>query len=65
VGRRRPGDPIRFAAVDTATAERVRRDQETEYQALLASMTPVEPAGFDLESLYRVNLISGAVSGYE
>ena len=65
VGRRRPGDPIRFAAVDTATAEQARRDHEAAFQALLASMAPAEPAGFDPDSLYRVNLISGAVSGYE
>jgi allophanate hydrolase len=66
VGRRRAGDAIRFSVVDVATAERLRRDQEVAFQALMSTMAPAEPmTGLDLDSLYRTNLISGAVSGHE
>ncbi|HEY6336447.1 MAG TPA: allophanate hydrolase, partial [Alphaproteobacteria bacterium] len=66
VGRRRAGDAIRFSVVDVATAERLRRNQEAAFQALMSTMAPAEPMpGLDLDSLYRTNLISGAVSGHE
>jgi len=66
VGRRRPGDPIRFTAVTAADAERLRRQQEAALEALSAEMVPVGALGaFDAELLHRVNLISGVVSGYE
>ncbi len=62
VGRRRPGDAIRFAAVDVAEAERLRRQQETDFQALVASLAPVRPTGeLDATRLLEANLISGVV----
>jgi biotin-dependent carboxylase-like uncharacterized protein len=66
VGRRRPGDPLRFAAVAVEEAEQLARDQEQVLAALTASLEPV-PAdgGIDLDSLYAGNLISGVVSGRE
>ncbi len=66
VGRRRPGDLLRFAAVTVEEAEQLARDQEQLLAALAASLEPV-PAdgGIDLNSLYAGNLISGVVSGRE
>jgi biotin-dependent carboxylase-like uncharacterized protein len=66
VGRRRPGDPIRFATVEVEEAEELRRQQEAELEGLTAEMAPAAAlAGFDVELLYRANLISGVVSGHE
>ena len=66
VGRRRPGDRLRFAAVDVAAAERLARDAEREIAALIASFEPVaDGAGIDLARLYAGNLISGVVSARE
>ncbi len=64
VGRRVPGDPIRFTTVNQQQAEQIRRAQEAELQELIRAVRPV-PAGkdLDLDSLYRGNLISGVVSG--
>ncbi len=65
-GRRRPGDAVRFAAVEVAEAEALRRAEEAAFQALAASFVTAEAAaGFDPERLYRTNLISGVVSGHE
>jgi len=66
VGRRRPGDSVHFAAVEVEEAERLRRAQEEEQSALVASFVPATPKpGLDERRLYRVNLISGAVAGDE
>jgi allophanate hydrolase subunit 2 len=63
VGRRRPGSPIRFAAVDVAEAETIRRRQEATLQRLARQLQPVAESGdIDLASLYSGNLISGVVS---
>ncbi|MGE5203031.1 MAG: biotin-dependent carboxyltransferase family protein [Acidobacteriota bacterium] len=62
VGRRRPGDPIRFAAVDVAAAEALRRQARAALDGLVAEMAPPRPAGgLDLERLAEANLISGVV----
>ena len=62
VGRRKPGDPIRFAAVDVAAAERLRREAEADFDALVARLAPVESAGgLDASRLLEANLISGVV----
>jgi biotin-dependent carboxylase-like uncharacterized protein len=66
VGRRRPGDTMRFTAITVDEAEQVRRDQETLLETLIGTMGPAAaPAGLDLDRLYRFNLISGVVSGHE
>jgi biotin-dependent carboxylase-like uncharacterized protein len=64
VGRRRPGDAIRFVAVSVEEAEELGRVAERRFAALVASLKPVpEEAGIDFASLYAGNLISGVVSG--
>ena len=62
VSRRKPGDSVRFTAVDVAEAERLRRQEEAAFQALIASMAPLRAAGdLDAARLFEVNLISGVV----
>jgi biotin-dependent carboxylase-like uncharacterized protein len=66
VGRRRPGDPLRFVAVTVAEAEQLARDEEHRLAALIASFeTVTSGSGIDLGTLYAGNLISGVVSGRE
>jgi allophanate hydrolase len=66
VGRRRPGDTVRFTAVTAEAAEQLCRDQERELAALIAAIEPVpESGGFDAASLYSANLISGVSNGGE
>ena len=63
VGRRRPGDAIRFAAVTIAEAEQLARDEEQRLAALVASIEPAPGDGnIDLATLYAGNLISGVVT---
>jgi allophanate hydrolase len=62
VARRKPGDIVRFTAVDVAEAERLRREQEAAFQALVAGLAPLKPAGdLDATRLLDANLISGVV----
>jgi biotin-dependent carboxylase-like uncharacterized protein len=63
LGRRAPGDTIRFTAVRPQRAEQIRREHEAALQELIRTIRPV-PAGkdLDLESLYHQNLISGVIS---
>ena len=62
VGRRKPGDRIRFAAVEVAEAEKLRREARAALDATIASMAPPRPrGGLDLDSLHETNLISGVV----
>jgi allophanate hydrolase len=66
VGRRRPGDAIRFIPVTVETAEQLCRDEEQRLAATLARLEPVRQSRrFDLGSLYGANLISGVINGYE
>ncbi|HEY1260280.1 MAG TPA: biotin-dependent carboxyltransferase family protein [Stellaceae bacterium] len=66
VGRRRPGDRIRFTAVAPDVAEQLCRDAENRLLGLVAAIEPVPPsAALDFASLYRANLISGVVTGSE
>jgi biotin-dependent carboxylase-like uncharacterized protein len=63
VGRRRPGDAIRFAAVGVEEAEQLARAAERELAALLAAIEPVPASvAVDLAALWAGNLISGVVS---
>jgi biotin-dependent carboxylase-like uncharacterized protein len=66
LGRRRPGDALRFAAVTVEAAEALCRDAE---RWLTETVTRLEPApdrlGVDLGPLYDGNLISGVVTGLE
>jgi biotin-dependent carboxylase-like uncharacterized protein len=66
VGRRRPGDTLRFAAVTVETAEALCRDAERRLTEMLTRLEPVpDRPGIDLGSLYDGNLISGVVSGLD
>jgi biotin-dependent carboxylase-like uncharacterized protein len=66
VGRRRPGDTVRFAAVTVEAAEALCRDTERRLSEMLARLEPVpDRPAIDLGSLYDGNLISGVVSGLD
>jgi allophanate hydrolase len=65
VGRRRPGDPIRFVAVSVETAEAAYREEERRLAELVAGLEQVPQSRLDLSSLYASNLISGVTTGVE
>jgi allophanate hydrolase subunit 2 len=65
IGRRRPGEPIRFAAVAVNEAEALCREEEQRLMELVSSLQPALEGGLDLASLYRDNLISGVTTGAE
>lgn len=66
VGRCRPGDRLRFAAVTAQAAEDLCRQAERRFAELLAALEPLAGSGgFDEASLLDENLISGVVSGLE
>jgi biotin-dependent carboxylase-like uncharacterized protein len=66
VGRRRPGDLLRFAAVTVEVAEELCRAAECHLAELAAKLEPIpDHPAIDLGSLYDGNLISGVVSGVE
>ena len=66
VGRRRPGDALRFTAVTVEAAEELCRAEERRLSGLVAALEPItRRPGIDLGSLYDGNLISGVVSGLE
>ena len=66
VGRRRPGDRLRFAAVTVEIAEELCRAAECHLAELAAKLEPIpDHPAIDLGSLYDGNLISGVVSGVE
>jgi UPF0271 protein len=64
--RRRPGDQVRFEAVDLAAAIAIRRDQLRWLAAAMSNLVPVrDPMVRFAESLYDQNLISGVTAGAE
>jgi biotin-dependent carboxylase-like uncharacterized protein len=66
IGRRRPGDRVRFASVEAEAAAELYREEERRFTELLGAIEPVTKRdGFDHASLYDENLISGVVSGLE
>jgi biotin-dependent carboxylase-like uncharacterized protein len=66
VAGRRPGDVLRFVAVDIETAEAVCREEESRLAKIVAGFGPVSAENcLDLGSLYGHNLISGVVTGHE
>ncbi len=66
VGRRRPGDALRFVAVTVETAEALCRDAERRLNEMVTRLEPVsDRPGIDLGSLYDDNLISGVVSAVD
>ncbi|HYG84981.1 MAG TPA: biotin-dependent carboxyltransferase family protein [Azospirillum sp.] len=64
-GRLRPGDRVRFAAIDVEEAQRARRRQEEYLKRLVAGLVPADEQVIDLDALYSANLVSGAVNGFE
>jgi biotin-dependent carboxylase-like uncharacterized protein len=66
VGRRRPGDALRFVAVTVEAAEETCRAEEHRLADLVAALELVAPShSADIDSLYGDNLISGVVTGLE
>jgi biotin-dependent carboxylase-like uncharacterized protein len=66
IGRRRPGDPVRFEAVKVETAEALCRDEARRLANLVAALEAMpERREIDVASLYGENLVSGVVSGVE
>jgi biotin-dependent carboxylase-like uncharacterized protein len=66
VGRRRPGDALRFAAVTVDMAEQLCGDEQRRLAELVAALEPVPTRRrIDLLSLYSDNLIGGVVTGLE
>jgi biotin-dependent carboxylase-like uncharacterized protein len=63
---RRPGDSLRFVAIELETAEEMYRQAEHEFAELIAALEPVSSyRGLDIGSLYGENLISGVTTGSE
>jgi allophanate hydrolase len=61
-GRLLPGQTVRFAAIEVAEAEALRRDQESRLARTIAAFrTARPPGGIDLAKLYEENLIDGVV----
>jgi biotin-dependent carboxylase-like uncharacterized protein len=66
IGRRRPGDPVRFTAVTADAAEALCRDEARRLAELVAALEPVPArSGIDLASLYGQNLVSGVVNAVD
>ena len=66
LGRRRPGDRVRFARVSQPEAEGLRREQELEIQELVAGLRPVKRGGaVNSRALYESNLVGGMVNAFE
>lgn len=62
LGRRRPGQEVRFAAVTQREAEALRRDQEDELRACVAAFRPVAPERtLNVAALYEQNLVGGII----
>lgn len=61
-GRLKPGDEVRFAVVTVTEAQALARRRHAELAALVATMAPAETSVLDVEALYRVNLVSGAIA---
>ena len=66
VGRRRPGDTLRFVAVTVEAAEELCRAEERRLAELAERLEPAQDRPrVDIASLYDGNLISGVVSGLD
>jgi allophanate hydrolase len=66
LGRRRPGAPVRFAAVTQEEGETARREQERMLAKWISEIREVtETGGIDHDSLYSENLVGGVSDGRE
>lgn len=59
---RRPGETLRFAAIEVAQAEALARARAAEIARLCERIRPIIGEGVDLEALYACNLVDGVVS---
>ena len=60
-GQLRPGDRVRFAAIDVAAAQAARREHEAALASLIGGIVPID-ARPDIATLRRIDLISGVVA---
>ncbi len=66
LGRRRPGDPVRFTAVGQSDSELLRREQEAQILKIVAGLSEVKRGGVvDARVLYRANLIGGIINAFD
>ena len=66
LAKRRPGDALRFAAVELERAEEICREAERDFAKLVAAIKPLATDnGPDFGLLYGENLISGVTTGLE
>ena len=66
VGRMRPGDRFRFAAVPAAEAVEIRRRHDKRLARIIRAIGPAgADSALDLDALYRENLVSGVVGPFE
>jgi hypothetical protein len=66
LGRRRPGDLVRFTAIAQPEAEALRREQEAEVRTTIANLSEVKRGALlDARALYETNLVSGMVDAFE
>ena len=64
LGRRKPGSLVRFAAVDVAQAQALRREQQARIERQAAELLDATAAAvLNLSALHTANLISGVASG--
>ncbi len=61
LGRLLPGDMIRFATVNIATAHAALRASEEWLAQTIAGLCPVDSGGVDLAALYQCNLVAGVI----
>jgi biotin-dependent carboxylase-like uncharacterized protein len=65
LGRRRPGDPVRFMAVSQPDAEALRREQEAHVREIVAGLREAKHGrAVDVHALYRANLVGGMISAF-
>jgi biotin-dependent carboxylase-like uncharacterized protein len=66
LGRRRPGDVIRFEEISVPQAEAARRSAERDILQAIKSIADAPPLrGIDLDCLYNRNLISGVIDAWD
>jgi allophanate hydrolase len=64
LGRRRPGDGLRFVAVTQEEGEAARRAQEQEIARIIADIRDAaEVQRIDHDALYSANLVAGVSDG--
>jgi len=61
LGRARPGETLRFRAIEVEAAETLRRAQERQLRAGLDALATLKGGEIDLAALYQADLISGVI----